>query len=117
MLDRLRLRLEGRVLNDGRGGETGGLAALLWKGRWRLVHLVLHFTRFLTDSYYTRIYEYEYDLPGAVSIRPLYGDGWRCYALAGVKLGAWEFSGRYRYQRDVKVRHYGGLQMDMRLGG
>ena len=117
MLDRLRLRLEGRVLNDGRGGERGGLAALLWKGRWRPVRLVFHLTRFLTDSYYTRIYEYEYDLPGAVSIRPLYGEGWRSYALVGVKWGAWEFSGRYRYQRDVKVRHYGGVQVDMRLGG
>jgi len=116
LLARLRLRLEGKRLDGEPGGaEYGGLAGLLWKSRWRSWCSVFHLTGFRTASYSTRVYEYEYDLPGAVSIRPHYGSGWRLYALAGVRWGALEIGGRYRLQRDGETRHYVGIQVDARL--
>ena len=44
-----------------------------------------------TSSYESRVYEYEDDLPGRVSLDPLWGEGMRWYVLLGVrsrKLGA-----------------------------
>ncbi len=111
---RLRLRLEGRWWKD-REEEWGSMASLRWKDKWESWSCVFHFSRFRTPSYGTRIYEFEYDLPGAVSIRPLYGSGWRFYSLVGVKWGGFQFSGRYRLQRDPEVRHYAGLQFDVKL--
>ncbi len=69
------LRLEGRFVGGVGGTEMGGLGSMRFRDLWRSVRYVLHLSRFLTDSYAARIYEYEYDLPGAVSIRPLYGQG------------------------------------------
>jgi len=68
------------------------------------------------ETWNTRIYEFEPDLPGAVSIRPLYGNGWRVNGLVRLERGVWELSGRYRYQRDRRRRHYGGIQVDLRFG-
>lgn len=113
----VRLRLEGRRLD--RGGESpelGQLVGILAKGGWRAVHIALHGTRFQTDSYASRLYEYEYDLPGMVSVRPLYGKGWRGYALMGLKGKRWAFNWRYRLQSDREIRQYGGVQIDIRLG-
>ena len=83
------------------------------------VSAVLHLTRFLTPSYATRVYEFEYDLPGAVSIRSLYGDGWRAYMLLGWRWRALCITGRYRLQqldRAGGALHYGGLQIDLQVG-
>lgn len=96
-----------RLVDDGRG-EWGLLGSARFKLRW----LGLHLSRYHTASYATRIYEYEVDLPGAVSIRPLYGAGWRGYALASVAWRGWRLSGRYRLQLDRQTRRYGGVQMD-----
>ncbi|MEW6751543.1 MAG: hypothetical protein AB1505_11290 [Candidatus Latescibacterota bacterium] len=110
----LRLRLEERRLHRSPGrGEGGRLASLLGRaggGGWRAV---LHLSGFLTDSYATRIYEYEYDLPGTVTVRPLYGRGWRLCALLSRAWAGGEVSGRYRLQRDGRTRHHGGLQVDL----
>ena len=111
---RLRLRVESRWWKD-REEEWGSMASLRWKEKWESWSCVFHFSRFRTASYGTRIYEFEYDLPGAVSIRPLYGSGWRFYNLVGVQWGGFQFSGRYRLQRALEVRHYGGLQFDVKL--
>lgn len=116
-LARLRLRLEGRHLGRSPGeDEGGGVLGMLWKGQGKRGYCVVHFTGFSTESYFSRLYEYEYDLPGAVSIRPLYGRGWRGYALVGVKGKRLEISGRYRLQRDQRTRQYGGVQVDVRMG-
>ena len=93
-------------------GEWGLLSSARFKVRW----LTLHVSRFRTDSYASRIYEYEYDLPGAVSIRPLYGTGWRGYGMVAVTWRGWVLSGRYRVQRDERIRHYGGVQVDWTRG-
>ena len=117
MFTRLRMRIEGRRLTRKPGEEEAGLlGGLLWKGTWRWGYAILHFSGFSTDSYSTRIYEYEYDLPGAVSVRPLYGRGRRCYGLLGVERGIFAVGLRYRWQRDKEVRHYGGMQVDVELG-
>ncbi|MDE3057064.1 MAG: hypothetical protein KGJ59_03795 [Bacteroidota bacterium] len=43
---------------------------------------------FETDSYDSRVYEYENDVRGAFSNPPLYGSGMRWYSLATYKIGA-----------------------------
>ena len=85
-------------------------------GRFKRRWLTLHLSRFRTESYATRIYEYEVDFPGAVSIRLLYGSGWRGYALVAVGWRGWVLSGRYQLQRDRQIRRYGGVQVDW-VGG
>jgi hypothetical protein len=92
--------------------EWGLLGSVRFKTRW----LTLHVSRFRTDSWWTRIYEYEVDLPGAVSIRPLYGTGWRGYVLVEIAYRGWRLSSRYRIQRDQRLRHYGGVQIDWTRG-
>jgi len=47
---------------------------------------------FHTDSYNSRVYEYEADLPGAFSSPALFESGFRCYIL-----------GRYRWRRTLTV--------------
>ena len=111
---RLRLRLESRWVNAS-GGERGDMASVRWRERRKSWSFVFHFSRFRTSSYGTRIYEFEYDLPGAVSIRPLYGSGWRFYTVLGVEWSGLRLGGRYRLQRDAEARHYAGLQFDVNL--
>lgn len=113
----VRLRLEGRRLDKGGASpEFGRLIGMLGRGGWGAVHITLHCTRFQTDSYGSRLYEYEYDLPGMVSVRPLYEKGWRGYALVGLKGKRWAFNWRYRLQLDRETRQYGGVQIDIHLG-
>ena len=86
-----RWRWRGELVRWHRAGRAawGLLGSVRFKVRW----LTLHASRFRTDSWWTRIYEYEVDLPGAVSIRPLYGTGWRGYALVSVAWRGWVLSG------------------------
>jgi hypothetical protein len=72
---------------------------------------VLHGSLFAVDSYASRLYEY--DLPGAVSIRPLYGDGWRLYMLISRRWRGIEIALRYRLQRAGDTRHYAGVLVDV----
>ena len=48
--------------------------------------LSIRFSCFDTANYDTRIYEYEYDLPGTFSSYPLYGKGIKWYMLCTLKL-------------------------------
>ena len=80
------LRLEARLEGVRTGDQEGVALALGSRRRTPRREWSLQATRYRTGGYATRIYEYEKDLPGAVSIRPLYGDGWRVCALAGVRL-------------------------------
>ena len=68
--------------------ETGWLLF----GDLRFVHqkwltLENRLISFQADSYDTRIYECENDLPGLVTNLGFYGNGWRCYILAKSQLG------------------------------
>lgn len=70
--------------------ERGRAVSLRWRNLGRRVRSVIQMSTFWTDSYRSRIYEYEYDLPGTVSFRPLYGRGARLstgrYAMEGLRM-------------------------------
>ena len=80
------LRLEARLAGVRSGGRRGAALGLGGRRRTPRGEWSVQATRYRTGGYAARIYEYEQDLPGSVSIRPLYGDGWRVCALAGVRL-------------------------------
>ena len=98
--------------------QVGVNFSLRWSRHRTRRHLVLHLSRFQTDSYGAHIYEYERDFPGSVSIRPLYGDGWRGYPMIRQKMGCGvvvavrcqrqRVGGRERRHCDVLT----GLQID-----
>ena len=115
---RWRLRCEGRAVRSGGVGELGALASLAWRWRGRRGELALHGSGFRTPSYASRLYEYETDLPGAVSILPLYGSGWRAYAVARLKWRGWTVGLRYRQgaARGRPTRREGALQLDLLAG-
>ena len=85
---------------------------------------------FSTDSYETRLSEFENDLNGATSLPALSGRGIRWYVLAKYRPGiSWDLSAKYsRLMRD-DLRHLGtgpdelpantddrvGVQLDFRL--
>ena len=103
----------GRALRRAVGGWPWGLGSRRRtpRGEWSA-----QVSRYRTGGWDTRIYEYEQDLPGAVSIRPLYGDGWRVCALAGRRLGTplgqVELWLRGRLQAPP-LRRQAGLQIDL----
>lgn len=77
-----------------------------------------HVARFRGDGYGARVYEVERDLPGAVSIRPLYGDGWRLALLAGVRAGRAQLWVRARFEdrRGEVPRRGFGVQLEVGAG-
>jgi len=105
---------QGLYLRTGEGrGEWGRSLAL--RGRWQRPwgHFVLHGSGFAVVSYASRLYEYEYDLPGAVSIRPLYGRGGRFYMLVVVRWRGAEVALRYRLEHAGDTRQNAGLFVEL----
>lgn len=96
----------------GASAEWGQALSLRWRVQQRAWHGLIHASAFLSDSYDSRLYEYEYDVPGAVTIRPLYGSGERVYALVGRRWGRGHLVVRYRLQRDAHWRHYAGALVE-----
>ncbi|MFC1525766.1 hypothetical protein ACFL6X_03025 [Candidatus Latescibacterota bacterium] len=114
----VRLRAEARRVSSGSDGQIGLLLSSRWRGQAGILRWGLHGTRFSIPSYASRIYEYEQEVPGAVSIRALYGDGWRVYGMVSVCTGAAELHLRYRYE-DVTGRAAKAelaLQLDLMMG-
>ena len=75
------------------------------------------FIFFRTDSYDSRLYEYENDLPGLMKNVGLYGKGVRWYALAkGRVLGKVHLSLKYSithfYEGEKKDDHRFGVQLE-----
>ena len=56
---------------------------------------------------------HEYDLPGANSIRPLHGNGWRLYVRTALRWRTLEMTLRYRLQTGKPLRHQFGFQADL----
>lgn len=107
----LAARIEGRRLQGkGKAAAWGRLFSWRAAGQWQRLEWTCHLSRFHTSAYASRLYEYEYDLPGALSIRPLYGKGWRWYLLAARTWGPLRLAGRYRQQQG---RRDAGLQLDL----
>lgn len=70
-------------------------------------------SRFRTASYRTRVYEYEWDLPGTISVRPLFGSGWRAVALTRWRRGGIGVALRYRCYRDrARTAYLLGFQVE-----
>jgi hypothetical protein len=106
-----KLRAEARQ-NGGSSSDRGGMVSALWRYRWRGLSGEVHLSRYVTGSYAARIYEYEYDLPGAYSIRPLHGNGYRSYLRTRIKARNLEIALRYRLQSGKPIRHQFGFQAD-----
>ncbi|MFH1571788.1 MAG: hypothetical protein ABIL09_27610 [Gemmatimonadota bacterium] len=85
---RWRLRLEGRAARSGGRTHGGTLAAAAWRLRRPGGELALHVSGFCAPAWAARVYEYESNLPGAVSIPALYGRGWRAYGIARRRWGS-----------------------------
>jgi hypothetical protein len=68
---------------------------------FKFLNVRARITEFQTDSYDARIYEYEEDLPGAGSNRPLYGSGMRLYLIAGYNISK-KLSFTAKYSQIVK---------------
>ncbi len=114
-LQMIRLRLEtGRVRT---GSQTDRAANASVSARLRLggLRCTGHVSRFRVDSWDARIYEFEYDLPGAVSIRALNGEGWRAYGLLELGKAPVAASLRYRFERrrGREDGHLASLQLDL----
>jgi len=50
------------------------------------ISIAAGFLFFDTDDFSSALYEFEYDLPGLLTIKPLYGEGFRYYLLANFTL-------------------------------
>ena len=118
-LIRLTLRADGvryrrvshGVPTEGLHGLSGSLAVRWRRPRVRMDGLV---SLFHTGGYAARIYEYEPQVPGALSIRPLYGRGVRVVAVCGVHLGHLQVNARWRlYAVATGVQHVAALQIEM----
>ena len=73
---------------------------------WRFI---LHWQLYGTDSYDSACYVYEYDLPGMMTIQPLYGQGTRWYALLQSKSKRHRISLKYGRKCDTE----GNTKMDL----
>ncbi len=117
---RLTMRTDGvhyrRIMATPAGYVQRGVAgsvALRW--RQHRVQLEGLATLFITDGYGARVYEYEPELPEAISIRPIYGRGTRLVAVMRVSLRSFVISARWRVQVwATGMRHTAGLQIDRR---
>ena len=98
-------------LSDGERGMALGLEG--WR-KGPAGQTNLQFTLFRIPSWSSRIYEYESTLPGAVSIRPLSGTGWRLNAALGHRSGPWMLAafGRHERRQHLPARSVFGVQID-----
>ena len=115
LLQMIRLRLETGQVRTGSQTDRGANASVVARLRLGRLRCSGHLSRFRVASWDARIYEYEYDLPGAVSIRPLNGEGWRAYGLLELARGPAAASFRYRFERrrGRGDGHLAGLQLDL----
>ena len=107
-----------RVRIQSEKAQAGVNFSVRWSRHREKRHLVLHLSRFQTESYDVRIYEYERDFAGSVSIRPLYGDGWRGYAMIRLEMGRGvAVAVRCRHQRvGVSERRRGDTLTGLQIG-
>ena len=84
-----------------------------WRHRFRFDGLA---TMYATDSYHARIYQYEPELPPAVSIRPVYGTSVRLVAVAQVQVAVFRLSARCASAASGR-RHVAALQVDSTTPG
>ena len=96
--------------------DRGLLLSASWRSSASTVRHTLHVSRFVTDAYAARIYEFEHDVPGTVSVRPLSGNGWRAYGLVRWRRKQTELTLRYRLQidrRTGRINQLASMQLDI----
>jgi len=119
-----RLRFRGRMertdFDLGRGRERGNGVSLMGDVRVRLRRWLTVDTRatfFDTDAYEARIYEFEGDLPGRMSIALLNGRGCRTYVLARIRRNRWTISAKCWWREilsgGMDREFQGSLQVDV----
>ena len=115
-LGMIRLRLETGQVRTGAQPDRAANASVVVRLRLRGLRCSAHVSRFRVDSWDARIYEFEYDLPGAVSIRALNGEGWRAYGLLELGKAPLAASFRYRFERrrGREDGHLAGFQIDLK---
>ena len=93
---------------------TSRLVSMRLRRQYDKLSSVLHVSCFKVPTYVARIYEYENTMPGTVNIPPLYGYGWRFYALVNIRLGVKQYIFRYRWKkvRRQRAEHQWGVQID-----
>ena len=81
----MRIRGEAvRAEESGASRSNGYLIFLSLRQRFRIgAWYAARFICFDTDDYDSAMYEYEDDLPGRVTIQPLWGEGYRVYLTGG----------------------------------
>ncbi len=108
------------VRRDLNGVERG---FLIYQGvRYQVFNSLMLYGRvvfFKTDSYWSRIYVYEDDIDGVVSLIPLYGNGLRWYFVAKYKIGR-SFSIQMKYGESFfidseAVRNIFGVQIEVKI--
>jgi len=94
-------------------------------GCFNFLNIRFRWIQFKTDSYISRVYEFENDLPGRFSIPFLYGEGYRWYMIGRLNIERHiSFNVKYRETRIKKSAGYGnsicrgrkryvGLQVDV----
>ena len=114
-LQMLRLRLESGRVRTGAQSDRASNASVSARLRLGELRCSGHLSRFRIDSWDARIYEFEYDLPGAVSIRALNGEGWRAYGLLELEKAPVAASLRYRFERrrGREDGHLASFQLDL----
>jgi hypothetical protein len=98
--------------------EKGSLVSVgLGYAPERLVNIRGRVIYYDTSSYESRIYEWEDELPGRVSLDPLWGDGTRWYVVVGVRNKRLSVSAKFAQDRpeDGGTRSELGLQLDFNL--
>ena len=117
-LQMIRLRLETGQVRTGPQTARAANASVAVRLRLRGLRCSVHISRFRVDSWDARIYEFEYDLPGAVSIRALNGEGWRAYGLLELGKAPLAASFRYRFERrrGRGDGHLASFQLDLTGG-
>ena len=91
---------------DEHGTSLGSTFLYAFAAHWRLI---FHWQLYGTDSYDSACYTYEYDLPGMMTIQPLYGQGSRWYAFVQAKGNKYRLSLKYGRKCDVE----GNTKMDL----
>ncbi len=113
----LDIRLEEKYVYDSNGMEKGIFGALEAGTEFDRLRLRVRYGLFHTDSYNSRIFAYETDLPGIINNRMLYYDGDYGFIYVSFKpIDLFKISGKYSVvNRDTLSIKQFGAQLDIRL--
>jgi len=115
---RLRARTEAVLLNFENSHRQQGISAFFdfRINPFRYSTICGRLTTFKTDSYDSRIYEFETDHQGAAFCRFVYGKGVKWYLFVAQKIGQGKLSAKYRWLKTQKGKRCEfSLQFDLQL--